>query len=85
MEKPRISVIGTGYVGLGTALSFASRGYSVIASDSDTEKVNHINQGLPPFHEPEFPEALTKALRNKNFKCLNAGTQKAIRNRYHFC
>ena len=78
MEKSRISVIGTGYVGLGTALSFASRGFRVIASDSDPSKVREINQGIPPFHEPDLPEALKKALEEKTFQCLNFETEKAI-------
>ncbi|MFX1558819.1 MAG: hypothetical protein ACFFC9_16335, partial [Promethearchaeota archaeon] len=31
MEKPRISIIGMGFVGLVSAVCFASRGFKVIA------------------------------------------------------
>ena len=44
MEKPRISVIGAGYVGLCTAVGFASQGYMVTLSDIDTKKISKINK-----------------------------------------
>ncbi|MGD0407230.1 MAG: UDP-glucose/GDP-mannose dehydrogenase family protein, partial [Candidatus Bathyarchaeia archaeon] len=49
-KQPKISVIGIGYVGLCTAVGFASKGYNVIASTHDAEKAAKINQGIPPFH-----------------------------------
>jgi UDPglucose 6-dehydrogenase len=78
MEKPKISVIGTGYVGLGTAVSFAAKGFKVVASDSDPEKVTKINQGIPPFHEPGLPEMLTETIKNGHLQCFNFETEKAI-------
>ena len=48
-EKPKISVIGAGYVGLCTAVGFASKGYSVISSDVDAEKVAKINRRYSSF------------------------------------
>lgn len=62
MEKLKVSVIGTGYVGLGTAVSFATKGFTVLASDSDPQKVTQINQGIPPFHEPDLPEMLKETI-----------------------
>jgi len=40
------------YVGLCTAVGFASKGYTVIASTHDAEKAAKINKGIPPFYEP---------------------------------
>lgn len=54
MVRPKISVIGVGYVGLCTAVGFASKGYSVLACDVDEKKIEKINQGIPTFHEPEL-------------------------------
>ena len=34
MKSPRVSVIGVGYVGLCTAVGFASRDFSVTSSDA---------------------------------------------------
>jgi len=75
----RISVIGMGYVGLCTAIAFASRGYTVIASETDIEKVDKINRGMPPFHEPNLKEALAEVLKNGLLKCITS-TENAVLN-----
>jgi len=46
-----VSIVGTGYVGLCTAVGFASKGYKVVASTHDPEKAESINAGIPPFFE----------------------------------
>ena len=79
MGTYRISVIGMGYVGLCTAIAFASRGYSVIASETDIEKVDKISRGIPPFHEPGLKEALAEVLKNGLLKCI-ASTENAVLN-----
>ena len=78
VEKRKISVIGVGYVGLCTAVGFASQGYSVISSDVDVEKVAKIKEGIPPFHEPSLPEMLKKTIDNGKLTCLTSQTQKAV-------
>ncbi|NJE30331.1 nucleotide sugar dehydrogenase [Thermococcus sp. 18S1] len=57
----KISVLGLGYIGLPTALLFASAGYDVIGVDIDSEKVNMLNQGMLPFQEPGLDELFEKA------------------------
>lgn len=69
MQKPKISIIGAGYVGLGTAVSFAIKGFKVIALDSDPQKVKKIAQGIPPFHEPDLPEMLQVSIKNGSLHC----------------
>ena len=64
-----ISVVGTGYVGLSTAVGFAIKGYQVITSTHDPEKAAIINKGIAPFHEPELQENLKKVVDNKSLKC----------------
>ncbi len=78
MEKPNISVLGIGYVGLCTAVGFASKGYNVIASTHDAEKAAKINQGIPPFHEPSLQNLLEKTVQNGYLKCLIDQTEKAV-------
>lgn len=78
MKKPKISVIGTGYVGLCTAVGFASKGYKVTASDNDVEKIAKINNGILPFHEPGLQTLLSESIQNGNLKCLNKKTEKAV-------
>ncbi len=60
----RISIVGIGYVGLCTAVGFASKGYKVIAADYDSEKVSSINKGIPHFYEPDLEEKLQKVVRD---------------------
>jgi UDPglucose 6-dehydrogenase/GDP-mannose 6-dehydrogenase len=47
----RISVIGTGYVGLVSGVCFSEVGHHCICVDLDPAKVERINRGEPPIHE----------------------------------
>jgi UDPglucose 6-dehydrogenase len=73
-----ISVVGIGYVGLCTAVGFASKGYKVIAADKDPEKVFSINQGIPPFYEHDLEENLQKVFRNGYLRCVLDSVQAII-------
>ncbi len=48
----KISVIGTGYVGIVSGTTFAAQGNSVICVDIDQHKVELMRQGIPPIYEP---------------------------------
>jgi len=65
-----ISIVGTGYVGLCTAVGFASKGYKVITSTHDPEKAALINKGIPPFHEPKLEESLQKVVKGAYLECV---------------
>ncbi|MCI8455446.1 MAG: UDP-glucose/GDP-mannose dehydrogenase family protein [Lachnospiraceae bacterium] len=55
---PRLTVVGAGYVGLVTAAAFASMGYSVICTDTDTKKIKILQEHGCPFFEPQLEELL---------------------------
>jgi UDPglucose 6-dehydrogenase len=55
----KITIIGTGYVGLVTGACFAQLGHTVTCVDIDEEKVRKINQGIPPIYEEGLQEILT--------------------------
>jgi UDPglucose 6-dehydrogenase len=78
MKKQNISVLGIGYVGLCTAVGFASKGYNVIASTHDAEKAAKINKGIPPFHEPNLQKLLEETVQNGHLTCLTNQTEKAV-------
>lgn len=78
MKKQTISVLGIGYVGLCTAVGFASKGYTVIASTHNAEKAAKINNGIPPFHEPNLRKLLKETVQNGRLKCLVNQTEKAV-------
>ncbi len=65
MAKMRISIIGTGYVGLVTGCCFASKGHNVLCVDIDADRVAKINRGVPPIYEEELEELLKKCLADK--------------------
>jgi UDPglucose 6-dehydrogenase len=47
----RVSIVGTGYVGLVSGVCLAERGHDVMCVDSDTTKVEAINNGISPIYE----------------------------------
>jgi len=54
----KVSVIGTGYVGLTTAVALAYIGHEVIAVDKDPAKIEALKSGKPPIYEPGLAELL---------------------------
>ena len=60
--RPRLSVLGTGYLGATHAVCMAELGYDVIGLDVDEAKVARLSAGEVPFFEPGLPELLRKAL-----------------------
>jgi len=66
----KVSVIGTGYVGLVTGACLAEKGHDVICVDVIQEKVDKINQGIAPFHEKGLPELLKKTI-GKNLQATS--------------
>jgi len=61
-EKPRLTVLGTGYLGATHAICMAVLGYEVLGIDTDEAKVAALADGRVPFYEPGLPEMLRKAL-----------------------
>lgn len=56
----KISVIGTGYVGLVSGVCLASKGHQVTCVDLDPAKVERINRADPPIHEAGLAELLAE-------------------------
>jgi len=56
----RVSVIGTGYVGLVSGVCLAEIGHQVICVDVDHAKVDMINRGRPPIYEKGLAPLLEK-------------------------
>jgi len=70
MTPYSISIVGTGYVGLCTAVGFATKGYKVIASTHDPEKAASINKGIPPIYEPGLEGSLQKVIKDGYLRCV---------------
>lgn len=64
----KITVIGTGFVGVVTAAVFSSFNNQVWGLDIDQAKVDSLNQGQVPFHEPQLTELLQQQLASGNLQ-----------------
>ena len=56
----KISIIGTGYVGLVTGSCLAEVGNDVLCLDLDTSKIATLRSGGIPIHEPELQEMVRR-------------------------
>jgi UDPglucose 6-dehydrogenase len=56
-----ISVIGLGKLGSPLSACFAARGFRVTGVDLDKNKVDAINRGVAPVHEPGLPELIQES------------------------
>jgi UDPglucose 6-dehydrogenase len=56
-----VSVIGLGKLGSPMAACFAARGFTTHGVDLNPQKVNAINSGVPPVHEPGLEELILES------------------------
>ena len=56
----KVSIIGTGYVGLVTGACLAEKGHQILCVDKDPQKVEKINRGISPIFEEGLEEILKK-------------------------
>src|ERR1044072_769043 len=58
--RPRLTFLGTGYLGATYAICFAELGYEVVGFDVDEPKIAKLAGGHVPFHEPGLDELLRR-------------------------
>lgn len=61
----KLTVFGTGYVGLVTGTCLAEIGHDVVCVDTNVDKINMLQQGRSPIYERGLDEMLSKNLAAK--------------------
>ena len=64
----KISVIGTGYVGLVTGACLAEIGHEVVCTDNDKSKIDTLEAGGLPIYEPGLEKVIAKARKEKRIR-----------------
>ena len=75
----KISIIGTGYVGLVTGATLSDLGNSVVCLDIIDDKIKMLNSGKSPIYEPGLEKLIKKGLAKKTL-IGSTDVEKHIRN-----
>ena len=82
----RVSVIGTGYVGLVTGACLAGIGHEVMCTDNDTSKIETLEKGGMPIYEPGLEHVIPKARKDGRLKfCTNPADAVAFGDAFFIC
>src|SRR4051812_10169737 len=82
--RPRLSFVGTGYLGATYAICFAELGYEVLGFDVDEAKIAKLAGGQVPFHEPGLDELLRTNLASGRLRFVTSYAEVAEFADVHF-
>mgnify|MGYP003395869265 CR=1 FL=1 len=74
----KISVVGSGYVGLVSGACFASLGNHVVCVDKDEKKIAMLKKGKMPIYEPGLSELVKQHIKGGNLE-FTADLRAAVR------
>ncbi|HUX19447.1 MAG TPA: UDP-glucose/GDP-mannose dehydrogenase family protein [Acidithiobacillus sp.] len=64
----KVTVVGTGYVGLVTGACLAQVGNQVLCVDVDADKVARLRAGEVPIHEPDLPAIVQEGIASRRLR-----------------
>jgi UDPglucose 6-dehydrogenase len=71
LNRGRVTILGTGYVGTANAVGFAELGCDVTGFDTDAQRIRALSAGVPPYREDGLAELLERHLKNGRLKFVN--------------
>lgn len=71
-DNMKITIVGTGYVGLVTGTCFAEMGTDVCCVDVDEKKVDLLRKGVSPIYEPGLDEMLKRNIQKGRITFTNS-------------
>jgi UDPglucose 6-dehydrogenase len=83
-SNQEVLMVGTGYVGLVTAIGLAKLGHTVSCNDINPERIAQLKNGTPPFYEPQVPELLAEGTRDNRLSFSDSLTKAYNGQRYIF-
>jgi len=75
----KLTIIGTGYVGLVTGTCFAEVGHHVICVDKDAAKVKLLQSGGMPIYEPGLEELVKRNVEAKRLSFTNSTEEGVVK------
>jgi len=84
MTRPRLTFIGTGYLGATYSICFAELGYEVLGVDVDARKIEMLSRGEVPIHEPGLDDILRRNLDAGRLRFTTDYTEAAAFGDVHF-
>lgn len=82
--RPRINVVGTGYLGATHAAAMAELGFDVVGVDTDPAKIELLSSGRVPFHEPGLEELIARHLATGRLRFTTDLTEAVAMSDIHF-
>ena len=59
----KITIVGSGYVGLVSGACFSEVGIEVVCVDIDRKKIDNLNKGIVPIYEPGLDVMISRNLK----------------------
>ena len=75
----KITIVGTGYVGLVSGTCFAEFGVNVTCVDKDLKKIKNLRNGVIPIYEPGLNELVKKNISQKRLN-FETNLKKSLKN-----
>ena len=76
----KLTIVGTGYVGLVTGACFAEFGYETTCVDKDVKRIDTLKLGKCPFYEPGMDNLLSKHLNDTKLLKFSNSLSNTMKN-----